>query len=565
MTAHITRHFLPMGSGKQIHYRRAGFGPPLVIMHPSPNSSASMTAAINAFSAAFTCIAIDTPGYGLSDDIVENATELWGYADALALILDKLGIGRTFIYGAATGAQIGIQFARKYQDRVTALVLDAVGDFGDVKDHIVDGYFQDITPVRDGTHLIKVWDMCRHLAVFFPWQSDRKADRMAVDVPSPALIQKHVDDYLRAGPNYKKAYAEAMVVEKWETTSQVKVSTAVVRNSASPVTPHTDALIAKGLPDNFTVLHCEPANRFQVQYDYLKPLAATSGLSAPPAPPADHDLALNAVQNFYIPAPGGQLRARGNLGGTGRPLLALHDPAGSCHLVEPIVAPYVGARPVIALDLPGNGESDNLMDGKNITSTAYAEIVLEALRNIGVTEIDVIGRYSGGPIAMEMSFRAPLLVKHMVLAGVGIYEGDERKNLLANYTPSIAPQWDGSHLIRAWGIMRDQGLFWPWFNRTKGGILWNDHAIDVNLIHLRVMEMLKIGDQYQQAYAAMWSYPMRAKLPLVKVPALLAVPTWEPIYAKNAECAGLLPGAQMADLPPKMADWHNVLTPFLSG
>ena len=266
-----------MGNGKQIHYRRGGSGPPLVIMHPSPNSSASMTTAINAFSGAFTCIAIDTPGYGLSDDVVDDPTQLWGYADALSEILNKLDIQQTFIYGAATGAQIGIQFARKYPSRVAALVLDAVGDFGDAKQHIIDGYFQDITPVRDGTHLIKIWDMCRHLAVFFPWQSDRKADRMNVDVPPPDVIQRYVDDYLRAGPNYKKAYAEAMEVENWETTSQVTVPTAVVRNSASPVTPHTDVLIAKGLPANFTVLRCEPANRFQVQSDYFK---GTSGIVA---------------------------------------------------------------------------------------------------------------------------------------------------------------------------------------------------------------------------------------------------------------------------------------------
>ncbi|MBL8628384.1 MAG: alpha/beta hydrolase [Rhodospirillaceae bacterium] len=561
----ITRHFLSMGEGQQVHYRRAGHGPPLIIMHPSPNSSASMTAAITAFSDLFTCIALDTPGYGLSDDIVADATELWGYADALARVLDKLGISKTFVYGAATGAQIGIQFARKYPTRVEALLLDANGDFGgEAGQHIATGYFQDITPVRDGTHLLKMWDMCRHLAVYFPWQSSLKADRLNNDVPPPEFIQHYVNDYLYAGPGYKKAYYEAMVVETWENTSQVTVPTSVVRNAASPLLPHTDALIAKGLPENFTILPCTPATRFQVQIDHIKQHLAAANLSAPPPAPADHDAGLNKVQNFYIPARGGQLRVRGALDGTQRPLLALHDPAGSSRLVEPIVAPYIGTRPVLALDLPGNGESDNVIDPANITSAAYAEIVIEALKNAGIADVDIIGRYSGGPIAMEMSFQAPALVRHLVLAGVGIYEGDEQKSLLAHYTPSIAPQWDGSHLVRAWAIMRDQNLFWPWFNRTKAGILWTENAIDVAMIHLRVMEMLKIGDQYQKAYAAMWTYPMRERLPRLKAPALFAVPTWEAIYAKNADCAALAPHASVADLSPKMADWHNVLTPFFA-
>jgi pimeloyl-ACP methyl ester carboxylesterase len=561
----IIKHFLPLPDGRQIHYRRAGSGPPLIIMHPSPNSSASMTNAINAFSEIFTCIALDTPGYGLSDDIVADPAELWGYADALAQALDALGLKQACIYGAATGAQIGIQFARKYPERTALLMLDANGDFGgETASHMADGYFVDTTPVRDGSHLMRIWDACRHLSVFFPWQSTRKADRLSANVGSPEGIQFSVNDYLRAGSGYKKAYYAAMVVETWENTTQVKVPVLMTRNSGSVLLPHTDKLIAKGLPANFIVLPCEPATRYKVQIEAAKQRLAQMNLPAPKPAPDDHAPSAKRVQNFYAAARSGQLRIRGSLSGKGRPILALHDPAGSSHLVEPILAPYLGQRPILALDLPGNGESDNVIDKTNITSAAYAEIVIEALKSIGVKEADVIGRYSGGPVAMEMSFQAPALVKHLVLAGVGIYEGEEQANLVANYTPSIAPQWDGGHLIRAWAIMRDQGLFWPWFNRTKAGILWNDNAIDVAMIHLRVMEMLKIGDQYRQAYDAMWTYPMRERLPKLKTPALFAVPTWEPIYAKSAECAALAPGARAADLPPAMKDWHGVLTPFLA-
>jgi pimeloyl-ACP methyl ester carboxylesterase len=564
MTIAITKHFLPLADGRQVHYRRAGSGPPLIIMHPSPNSSASMTSAISAFAPLFTCIALDTPGYGISDDIVADPTELWGYADALADILDALGIQRTCVYGAATGAQIGVQFARKYAARTALLMLDANGDFGGEEgEKIANGYFQDITPVRDGSHLLKIWDMCRHLSVFFPWHSTRKADRLSVDVAPAEAIQWQVNDYLRAGPGYKKAYHAAMMVEKWENTREVKVPTLMTRNSGSALLSHTDALIAKGLPANFRVLPCDPTTRYQVQVAAAHEELAKLNLPTPGPAANDHTTNIMRVQNFYATARGGQLRLRGNLSGNGRPLLALHDPAGSSHLVEPIVRPYLGDRPILAMDLPGNGESDNVIDKANITSAAYAEIVIEALESIGVREVDVIGRYSGGPIAMEMSFQNPRLVKHLILAGIGIYEGEEQRTLLDNYTPSIAPQWDGSHLIRAWAIMRDQGLFWPWFNRTKAGILFNDNAIDVAMIQLRVMEMLKIGDQYQKAYGAMWTYPMRDQLPKLKTPSLFAVPKWEPIYDKNGECAALAPGGIVADLPPGMAEWHTLFTPFL--
>ncbi|MDX2222581.1 MAG: alpha/beta fold hydrolase [Rhodospirillaceae bacterium] len=569
--APITRHFLPLtypgADGRQVHYRRAGSGPALILMHPSPNSSASMTGAINAFSSAFTCIALDTPGYGLSDAIVDDATLLWGYADALAQIMDALKLDQAFIYGAATGAQIGVQFARRYPSRVHVLLLDANGDFTD--EDISDGYFRDITPRRDGSHLLTIWDMCRHLSVFFPWQSTRAEHRLDVDVASPVWIQHSVNDYLRAGPSYKDAYYQAMLVERWEHTREVKVPVLMTRNAGSALLRHTDALIAKGLPGNFTILQCEPRNRYPMQLTALQ--AWMAGKSYPSAPPAPADVQPKSarIQNMYLKARGGHVRARVNLAGAGRPLVALHDPAGAASLVEPVIAPYVGRRPVIALDLPGNGESDNLIGDPAfggspdaITSANYAAIVNEALAGAGLDSVDVFGRYSGGPVAMEMSFQAPKRVARLALAGIGMYEGEEQKSLMDNYTPSIAPKWDGSHLVTAWAIMRDQGLFWPWFNRTRAGILRADNAIDVAMIHLRVTEMLKIGDQYQKAYGAMWTYPMRAKLPQLKHPTLICAPAWEPIYAKMAACHDVAPQTRTAVLPPRMGEWWRVMDDF---
>lgn len=562
MPAPITKHFLPLADGRQIHYRRAGSGPPLIIMHPSPNSSASMINAINAFSDAFTCLAIDTPGYGISDDVVDDPDMLWGYADALAKFLDGLGIEKSFVYGAATGAQIGIQFARKYPARIHAFLLDGNGDFtGDLD--IAPGYFQDVTPVRDGSHLIRIWDMCRQLGVFFPWQSMRGADRVNTDVGSPEGIQRAVNDYLRAGPGYKKGYYEAMRVEKWEYTRQVTVPVFMARNELSVLFKYTQALIDKGLPVNFTVLNCDSRTRYPMQLTALKGWIGDRTFPAPKPSPADTS-ATSRMQNMYVKARGGFLRARANLTGKGRPIVALHDPAGSSLLVEPMLVPWIGKRPVIALDLPGNGESDNVIEPANITSAAYAAIVNDALAGAGIDQSDVIGRYSGGPVAMEMSFAKPSLVKHLALSGIGAYEAAEQKTLLDNYTPSVAPVWDGSHLATAWAMMRDQGLYWPWFNRTRGGIVPSANGIDVATIHLRVTELLKVGDQYQKAYAAMWTYPMRERLPKVAAPTLVCMPAWDPIYAKMAECKAFAPKVGTADLPAKMADWHAVIDPFFA-
>lgn len=554
---HITRRFLTLSNGHQIHYRQAGSGPAMILMHPSPISSEALIPAMRIFAERFTCIAIDTPGYGLSDDFVTEKKELWGYADAVALFLDAYSLRDAIIYGAATGAQIGTQFAKRYPSRTRLLILDGAGHFSDEDIKLFsDGYFVDLTPRRDGTHLLAAWDASRHLSVFFPWTSGELRHRIQADPAPPNAIQSHVNDMLRAGPNYTEAYWEAMKVEKHANTVAVQVPTLLSFNTGSVMRGHTKALIDQGLPNNFTIVRSEPTTRYAALLE-----AAAAYAEAKPCPrPPEQTVSLSALQNIMVDVPGGQLRARLCAQGEGRPLVAIHDPAGSSALVEPMLTPYLGRRPVIAFDNPGNGESDAVSD--TINSESYATVLNAALDTLGYEDVDVIGRYSGGPVAMEMSFQRPQRVTHVVQAGVSLYEGEEQRNLIDNYTPSIAPRWDGRHLMTAWSIMRDQSLYWPWFNQTKDGIIWQDGAIDVSLTHLRVQEMLKCGDRYQEAYKAMWRYPMRDKLPRLTAPCLLCHPTWEPVAYTTDLAHAVAPECQTAELPAAMTDWHMQLDAF---
>lgn len=553
----IERRFLTLPNGQQVHCRMAGEGPAMILMHPSPISSEALLPAMSVFSKQFTCIALDTPGYGLSDDSVTDKEGLWGYADALALVLDAFKLESAVIYGAATGAQIGTQFAKRYPQRTKLLMLDGAGHFSEEDRALFSGdYFIDLKPRRDGTHLLAAWDASRHLTTFFPWMSDRLEHRVHADAAPLSFVQHHVNDMLRAGPDYRFAYWEAVKVESHSNTVGVTVPALVSLNASSMMRPHTEALINMGLPDNFTVVHSNAETRYsallEAAADYVNDSAC------PTLPPQTN--AQPTIQNAMVDVPGGQLRARLCLEGEGRPLLAIHDPAGSSHLVEPVFGPYVGKRPVIAFDNPGNGESDAVLDTLN--SEIYAEVLNAALDTLGLEEVDIIGRYSGGPVAMEMSFQRPDRVKHIVQAGVSFYEGEEQQSLIENYTPSVEPRWDGSHLMTAWSIMRDQSLYWPWFNQTKGGIIWGDGAIDVALTDLRTRELLKCGDRFQDAYNAMWRYPMREKLPQLSVPCLLCHPIWEPVGYTTALAQAVDPRCKSAVLPAGMADWHTELDAF---
>ncbi|MEQ9444839.1 MAG: alpha/beta hydrolase, partial [Rhodospirillaceae bacterium] len=65
MAAAIRKGFVNVGNG-QVHYRAAGSGPPVILLHDSPRSSVLHIPLVEHFSDRFTAIAIDTPGYGNS-------------------------------------------------------------------------------------------------------------------------------------------------------------------------------------------------------------------------------------------------------------------------------------------------------------------------------------------------------------------------------------------------------------------------------------------------------------------------------------------------------------------
>ncbi len=563
----MKRQFVSIGEA-QLHVRRAGEGPPVILLHPSPQSGAFSIPMATRLAKNFTAIAVDTPGYGLSDPIPGGyrGPALDDYLPPLVALLDSLGIEKAAFYGNATGAEIAHIFAAAHPDRVAVCMLDTAGDVSDeFVDTLTEGYFPDTTPRRDGGHLLTHWDMVRSLNLFAPWQFTKKESRLPVDMPSPENIQAKLLDYLRAGANYADAYKPAFYTAKHHLISRVTVPATLTRWAAKPDLTEVDDLIAAGLPDNFTVLHAGPTmdERLAVSEQYLIDHYLSSGITAPPHPD-QIDEAAPRLQRMFIDVDGGQIMARVCTAGVGRPILGLHDPAGSSNRLAGLLAPYLGKRPVIALDNPGNGDSDKFISAGDISTESYAQCAIAVLEVLGVDEVDVIGRYSGGQVAMEMAAAKPGLVKHIVQAGVQIFTDDERGDLLANYTPSIAPRWDGGHLVTAWAIVRDMGLYWPWYNRTKDGVIQRDANLDPDFLDSRVQDLLKVGDTYQNAYAASFTYPMANKLATLDVPCLLIDWPGAASYDRLAMAKGVAPNCVTADMPEDLAELPSLLDPFFA-
>lgn len=212
----------PMG---QVHYRlvRAGDGPVLVLLHQTPwsmNQYVEVQACLTA--RGVSSLAVDTPGYGLSDAPAGHP-DIANYADNLLPVLDALGLERVIVAGHHTGAAIAASFAARHPGRVAGLLLHGTPLYSEQEraarlatperprtlspdgTHLSDyyRYIRDYAGAHPRTALTANWSVMNwylsgvndiaHEAVY---RHDLGADLMAVS--APVLILSDVRDSLHA-------------------------------------------------------------------------------------------------------------------------------------------------------------------------------------------------------------------------------------------------------------------------------------------------------------------------------------------------------------------------------
>ena len=101
--------------------------------------------------------------------------------------------------------------------------------------------------------------------------------------------------------------------------------------------------------------------------------------------------------------------------GTGEPIVAVHGLGGTKASFLPTVAALAGPEyRVIALDLPGSGESDKPL-GAPYNASWMADAVASALDGLDIDRAHVLGNSMGGRVAIEMGLRHPSRVASLGL------------------------------------------------------------------------------------------------------------------------------------------------------
>ena len=494
-----------------IHYRTAGKGPALVMLHASPMSSAALLPFIGVAAEYATVIAPDTPGYGWSDPLREPTGDLSGYVAALHTFTERLGLESFSLYGTATGAQIAIEFSKTHAAKVDCLILDNAAHFTDEeKESIVSGYFPDLAPDATGSHLTKIWSVARDQCVFFPWHQTTSETRLRAGGVNTRVVHQMAMEFLQAGKDYDLAYRAAFANEKIERVRPITVPVTIMRWEGSILKPYTDRFDTVEWPDNFTMLYSGPTREQRVQA--FRGLVA-EGLTRTQG----EDCHLSTSNKVPVTGKGfldlgaGQCHNRSAGDRTLPPLLALHDIGSSQRSLAGLVDALAGRYHTVAPDLPGHGLSYSPEEGQRGLEP-IVEAMAELVSSCRWNRFEILAEKGSAAIAVQLAQRFGDSVSRLVLLNPVDFS-----TLAEEWDPEklyrdIEPDAEGTHFLKTWHLLRDRQLFWPWYAADAGHALSGQANLDADYLTGRVTEFWQACPGVNELARQVANYPLAAHL-----------------------------------------------------
>jgi len=128
-------------NGLNLYYELQGQGSPIVLMHEFAGSIRSWDETIDRLREELRVLAYNCRGYPPSS--VPKDLKCYSQtisADDLRALLDHLGIARTVLAGLSMGGSVALQFAIKYPNRVSGLVIASSGSGSDDKEQFAETF-----------------------------------------------------------------------------------------------------------------------------------------------------------------------------------------------------------------------------------------------------------------------------------------------------------------------------------------------------------------------------------------------------------------------------------------
>ena len=423
------------GAEIDLHYRVAGAGPPLFVLHPSPLDSAFMAPLMARLAGRATVIAPDTPGFGDSDPLPGPIHDLGPCVRAMAALRRALELERVGAYGSATGAQIAVEWAKSEPEALSGIMLDNAAAFNDAeRQRIMTGYLPDVTPSADGGHLARAWLAAHDGTLFFPWQTPTAGNRIAGELAPAAAMQATARGYLRAGPGYAAVYRAAFNNERVDRLAQVSIPMVIIRWQGSILARWTQGLDTQAWGANVNMAHCGPSleERWACLEDNLvRILPADSALAA--------NLCLDSGRWRHVDSSFGQIRYWQPQGEVPHRLLIPQPGASAAALPDSANHPATAV-----VELPGHG-------GTALPERLSFSHCVEAVHRVA-TALDGKAKSVAGIGASDA------LAQAVAASESGLEQAPAIPAEFQGEPPDLTPERSGAHLFRGWHWLREAYL-----------------------------------------------------------------------------------------------------------
>ena len=538
----LTRRFIDV-DGRRVHVRIMGSGPPAIFIHSSPANSSFVLPEMASVAERFTCYAFDTPGFGLSDPLPGEALTMPELADALAKTLAAIGMPPCPVFGCHTGAAIALELALRHPRRVTGLVLDALCCFTDDELAAVEaGYFIKIPLDPLGGHFSAIWTRFRDQSTWFPWFARDPDHLNESDLTSPAATNRWVTMFFDAQHTYAPAYRAALAYQDGPAAvRRLTVPMVLTAIEADMLYPHLDRIDPAGPEQQVVRVGNSVAARRALTSDALIRFA---GGKAAPSLPSKLTSSAQVLRQF-VDLAHGQLLVRSLGDRTKPPLLLIHDVPGSGMQAEARMHELARDRFVMVFDLPGCSESAPL---ETPTLADFAECLWHGLTTLGFDRAALAGTGFGSSLALEMAELAPQRTMSLLLEGVLLPTAAERAELRAHFAPPVDIAGDGSHWFRTWQMIRDMGIWWPWFRPAQAALRRVAADFDAASLHQRTCETLRQPGGYCAYVAAALDHDAASALNRLQVTPHFVRDSLNPVAtAYAAEVRRLCPAAEWVE------------------
>jgi pimeloyl-ACP methyl ester carboxylesterase len=250
----------------------------------------------------------------------------------------------------------------------------------------------------------------------------------------------------------------------------------------------------------------------------------------------------------YIDTPFGQIHLEE--AGAGPALVLIGSAGRSARVFDGLIQPLAGHFRVLAIDLPGCGNSDPLPPGA--TMPMLAESIIHVLDALGIGATHFYGFQTGNKIGAALGARWPGRVLRLVLAGQSHSLVPDKAGrdsaIMGNVSHYFGEQAlaEDAKLMRLWatGFRRISDIWWD-----NALFAAPDRAAALERARLATIDRVQNLPAAQATYAANFAYDLGADLRQVRAPTLfLEVATAAEDHSLGRQGQALLrllPGAQL--------------------